>query len=317
MLMEKIRCDLCGADDAALFMEERDRFFNRGEIFTLVRCRQCGLVYLNPRPTPEEMARYYPDEYVAFSRAIEDEPGIVNRLDRMYGIYKKCRAVVSAQPSGGRLLDLGCATGNFLNAMRARDGWEVYGVEVNANAAEYARRRFGLNVFTGELADAHFPDKFFDVVTLWDVLEHLHEPTRTLREIGRILVPGGLLVASMPNLDSLDARLFSRYWVGLDAPRHLYVFTPDTARALFIKTGYRLERICSFTGGYLASALSLTFWLDEHLGSESIKQMLRHVLYSPLIRLLALPWFTLLGRLNRITGMTLFATHAGEVEPTC
>ena len=305
--MEYVNCDLCGASETTLLFEEKDRLHKIPGTFHLVRCNQCGLIYLNPRPTKEEMKRYYPAEYRPYVRAINDENSLLVRLDRLYGINKRCRAIVTRVGESGRLLDIGCATGNFLDGMRRHGHWDLHGVEVNQEAAMYARQRLGLNVFIGEVNQAAFPDRYFDVVTLWDVLEHLHEPTRTLLEVRRITKPGGLLVISLPNADSFDARLFGRYWAGLDAPRHLFVFSPAILKKFLHRTGFSITEIKTFTGGYHPFALSLQFWLDEKVQDGRAKHLLLKCINSMVPRLLLLPYFVLANRLNKTSIMTVFA----------
>jgi SAM-dependent methyltransferase len=320
--METVSCNLCGANDSELVLEGKDRLYGIEGTFRLVRCRRCGLIYLNPRPGPDEMARYYPSDYIAYYRAIEDEPSFLRRLDRRYGLHKRCRQVIRRADGPGRLLDVGCATGVFLDGMRQR-GWTVTGVEVNAEAARYARERLGLEVFADELEKAGYPDASFDVVTLWDVLEHVRDPQRTLGEIARILRrpelcpepdegraegrPGGLLVLSLPNPDCLEARLFGPYWAGWDVPRHLYIFSLPVLERLLSETGFQIQEVHSFTGRYHVLVLSTQLWVAELLASQRFRQLILAVMRSWPARGLALPWYALADRWNQSSIMTVFA----------
>jgi len=307
--METVNCNLCGADDSELVLEGKDRLHGIEGTFRLVRCRHCGLIYLNPRPEPDEMARYYPSDYIAYYRAIEDEPSFSRRLDRRYGLHKRCREVIRRASEPGHLLDVGCATGVFLDGMCQR-GWTVTGVEVNAKAAQYARERLGLEVFVGELEDAGYPDASFDVITLWDVLEHVPDPRRTLGEISRILRPSGLLVLSLPNPDCLEARLFGPYWAGWDVPRHLYIFSRSVLERLLAETGFQIQEVSSFTGLYHAFVLSTQLWLAERLASQRLRQLILAVMRSWPARLLTLPWYAVAGRWNLSSYMTVFARRS-------
>ncbi|MGA9347700.1 MAG: class I SAM-dependent methyltransferase [Anaerolineae bacterium] len=306
-MLEEVNCDLCGANDTELVFEEQDRLHHLDGTFHLVRCRQCGLMYLTPRPTMEEMARYYPSDYHPYS-TLDDHPSVLVRLDHRYGVSKRCRAVIArSDVKEGRVLDIGCSTGSFLNAMRQRGNWEPYGVEINAEAANYARERLGLNVFAGTLTDAHYPDSFFDIITLWNVLEHLHQPRATLIEIARIIRPGGLLTISLPNPDCIEASFFERYWAGLDAPRHLYIFSRRTLEKMLALTGFEVEEITSFTGRHHVLALSLGFWLDEKVGSDRRRYWLKRAMGSLPLRLLTLPYYAIADRWNQSSVMTVFA----------
>jgi 2-polyprenyl-3-methyl-5-hydroxy-6-metoxy-1,4-benzoquinol methylase len=262
-------------------------------------------MYLNPRPTIEEMARYYPNDYHAYK--VDEHLSVITRLDHHYGIIKRCRAVMAyASSKGGRILDIGCSTGSFLDAMRRR-GWEPYGVEINAGAANYAREHIGLNVFAGTLIDAHYPDAFFDVVTLWNVLEHLHQPQATLFEIGRIIRQEGLLVISLPNPDCIEAKIFGRYWAGLDAPRHLYIYSRHTLQQALARAGFVIKKITSFTGRHHVLALSLGYWFDDQVPDEKLRRWLKRAVKSLPLRLLTLPYYAIADRWNQSSVMTIFA----------
>ena len=308
--METVNCNLCGANDSELVLEGRDRLYGIEGTFPLVRCRHCGLIYLNPRPGPDDMARYYPSDYIAYYNAIEDEPSFLRRLDRRYGLHKRCREVIRRAGGPGRLLDVGCATGVFLEGMRQR-GWTVAGVELNAEAARYARERSGLEVFVGELEEAGYPDASFDVVTLWDVLEHVRDPRETLEEIARILRAGGLLVLSLPNPDCLEARLFGPYWAGWDVPRHLYIFSRSVLEQLLAETGFQIQEVSSFTGRYHAFVLSTQLWLAERLANQRWQRLILGAMRSWPTRLLTLPWYAMAGRWNLSSYMTVFARRCG------
>lgn len=312
--MQETDCNLCGADDTELVYVETDRLMRLPGSFRLVRCRQCGLLYINPRPTLEEIQAYYPEEYGPYTVTPDEERSWVRRLDHTYGYWRRARLVKAARPQGGRLLDVGGATGNFLHMMRQLGPWEVQGLDISPEATRYAQQHYGLDMFTGELADAGYPDSYFDVVTMWDVLEHVHDPTGTLLEVHRILKPGGLFLLRVPNVSTWDARLFGPYWVGYDAPRHLFVFSPTTMQGLLHKTGFRVDRMQSLILGYPPFALSVQFWLDERLRNEKLKKALLALNRSRLPRLLTRPFFTLLERFNTTFAMTVFATRE-SAEP--
>jgi SAM-dependent methyltransferase len=254
---EAVPCPMCGADDGAPLVQTEDLLFPGEERFQLLSCRRCGHIYQSPRPTAESIGRYYPEDYHPYLIAVEDEPSPLRRLDRAFGLRMRTQAVHRAAGGRpGRLLDVGCATGVFLDGMR-RLGWSVQGVEPSAYAAGYARRRFGLDVYEGLLEDAALPAASFDAITMWDVLEHVHEPRPVLAELARLLRPGGVLVLSLPNPDSLEARLLGRYWLGWDLPRHLNVFPPTQLRAHLARHGMPVERIRSFTAGHAVMVMSL------------------------------------------------------------
>jgi len=255
----------------------------------------------------EELRAFYPYEDY-YSEAIEGESSLLTRLDRFYGNKRICDVVISAR-KGGRLLDVGCGTGIFLDMMRRRGEWEVFGVEINEEAARYARGKLQLDVFAGELGEASFPTAHFDVVTLWHVLEHLHEPRLVLQEIYRILRDDGWLLLSLPNAASYEAQAFGEFWAGLDVPRHLYFFTPTAIRELLRQEGFETVKLRtkSIMGAYRTLTLSLGFVVDEKVASERWKALLNKLINAIPTRLLMAPCLRFLDFINRGSIMTVFA----------
>jgi SAM-dependent methyltransferase len=257
--LDPVRCNLCGADDTRILFEDlaplsqdvaladflatTDRYDHYGRI---VRCRSCGLVYTSPRPAPAQLAHGY-TEAVDDDYAQEDASRSINAHMALHTIKRFARS--------GRLLDVGCATGYFLNA--ARLDFETCGIEPSRWAAEYARDRLGLDVRQGLLDDASFPPASFDVVTLNDVIEHLVDPAATLARLNGLLRPGGLLYLVTPNIESASARILRGYWWGL-RPAHLYYFSPRTLTAMLEKAGFRV--VCLKRYGRI---FTYQYWLSR------------------------------------------------------
>lgn len=240
--MEHVRCQLCDSDAAAALFMTRDRNWRLPGEFTLVRCRNCGFVYINPRPTVEEIGGFYPETY---SSNDSETCGLAGF--KIHGVHWEKTMELRAQQllrfkSGGRLLDVGCSTGLFLVYMRSR-GWDVRGVEPRADAVRAAREKFGLDVVAGYIEDAPFAPDSFDAITLNHVFEHVHDPRGLLKSIKKLLAPGGAVMIDVPNFAGLEARIFGERWIAIDAPRHLYQFTPRTLRAILEKNGFRVSEI--------------------------------------------------------------------------
>ena len=214
--METVSCNLCGSSRHKLHWAGRDWAYGFPGQFSMVCCSECGLVYLNPRPSPDEIGTYYPDDYEPYVRTAGTTPSSWSLLIQRLKLRSRLKTVTRLA-EGGRLLDLGCGSGGFLREMQQLPGWQVEGIEVNKEMATFGRERLGLKVHGGTLEDARLSSSSFDVVTMWDVLEHLSDPLATLQEIHRILRPGGVLISSSPNAASVDARIFGRYWIGLDS----------------------------------------------------------------------------------------------------
>jgi SAM-dependent methyltransferase len=296
---------LCKSTTYHFVSAMRDRLLGIEGQFTMVRCADCGLHYLNPQPTLEELERYYPSDYDPFTMPLPTELPLLQRWSVNYGLHKRVRAVTQHKKEG-RLLEIGCANGLFLHTMRKTGRWRVQGVDVSEPAVRYARERLELDVFQGELQAAHFPSGAFDAVVMWDVLEHLHDPIATLCEAHRLLGPGGMLFLRVPLLDSWDRSIFGSYWAGWDAPRHLAVFSIDTLKRILTRAGFDLEQITCISGSYPAFALSVRFWARDHL-SERGQRALRRVLDSLPIRLVTSPYFYLVDRLVKSTVATVTA----------
>ncbi len=294
--METISCNLCGSSETVqVYQNLPDYYLNTPCVHvTLVRCSNCGLIYQNPRPTPEEIGKYYEGDYPPFAaQSFTRKSGWLREKALQYGQKKRIRYVTHVK-QGGKLLDIGCATGAFLKSLKASRSFDPHGVEINPLAAELART-LGLDVRTGSLKEAAYSDNFFDVVTMWDVLEHLHDPTANLREIWRVLKPGGALIIRVPNGGSLDARLFSQTWAGLDPPRHLYVFTYTTLVNILENTGFSVADVRYNSDGYPSFLLSLRFSLQVSAAQTVWKERLLRILYHPISQIVSAPFFYLLG----------------------
>lgn len=163
-------------------------------------------------------------------------------------------------------MDLGCGTGSFLLAMKRR-GFKTFGVDVSKNACEIARKN-GVEVLNGKLDDQIFQARYFDVITLWHVFEHLHNPASTLKEISRILKKDGILVIEVPNIDNFSFSLFKKYYFHLDLPRHLHHWSPKTIEMILNKNGFKVLHQDNFS---LAFPLSLFHSFFNFLHDFKIK----------------------------------------------
>jgi SAM-dependent methyltransferase len=255
----------------------------------IVRCAKCGLVRQETRPgSPGE---FYDSAYYAtdnpkggYSNYFLDAD--VNRRT----FQRRLNAIEKRYGKRGRLLDVGAALGDFVLEAQAA-GWQSEGVEISGYAAARARGR-GAIVHTGELAQLRLPTARFDVVTLYDTIEHLTDPVATLREIQRLLVPGGLLHLVTPNVGGYQARVLGRRWYHYKPGEHLFYFSPATVRAAIEAAGLKWDGWAR-AGSYL----TLTYIFDR----------LRY--YSPK-PFGVLQW---LGRKLRFGPFT-FYLHVGEME---
>ena len=200
-----------------------------------MQCDDCSFRFTNPRPEVDQLGRYYESQdYISHSNTRKGIFSFVYQSIRRLTIRSKFR-MVSALSNGKSLLDIGCATGELLSYF-ARNGWQVTGIEPNQKARNFAREVYKLKV-EDELFLTSTPEKSFDVITMWHVLEHVPDLNKRFEEINRLLKQDGLLIIAVPNHESRDAVHYGKYWAGYDVPRHLHHFTKKTMKALFEKHG--------------------------------------------------------------------------------
>ncbi|WP_298272281.1 class I SAM-dependent methyltransferase [Geobacter sp.] len=247
VMLENVSCPLgCPKSEEAI-LSGRDLLHDLPGTFTIIKCRTCGLMRTNPRPTPETIGFYYPDDYGPYlgTRVQQTE------TRQTYGIKKLLKPVLkrlfnfntdTLPPlSPGRLLEVGCASGAFLHRM-AGQGWQVEGIEFSGTAA-LAATRLGYRVHAGPLETAPEPSQPFDLIVGWMVLEHLHDPIAGLQKLCEWARPGAWLVLSVPNAGSLEFRLFKEKLYALHLPNHLYHFTPETIGRVLQTGGWTLEKV--------------------------------------------------------------------------
>jgi len=220
--LEHVGCDLCGSAEYRVRYRQPDTWTRLIPFeFPVVECRSCGLVYVNPRPTQESMRSFYP-------------PGYHTRGEATHEARYALQTQMLPDLSGKRLLDLGCAEGDFLRFLRRRHpGATLCGMDFYAPPASVE----GVELFRGDLSEAPFPAGSFDIVTAWAVLEHVHAPLRHFREIHRLLAPGGRFLCLVTNAESLYGRRAHRE----DIPRHLHHFSERTLHGYAGLSGFRLE----------------------------------------------------------------------------
>lgn len=230
-----MKCTACGSEEHNMILVAEDsRLHTTNEKFNLFQCRQCGLVYVNPRPAREEIGKFYPRDYYG-------KQGLMGNVLAKLLQYTKIQKIVSFK-NKGRILDVGCGDGGFLLHFKER-GWEVYGVDISEASYKLASEKIRWGIFNCELEDCHFPDRYFDVITLNHVLEHMLDPSGELREVHRILKDDGILLISTPNIDSLQFKICKERWLGLDLPRHIYHYSPGTITAILEKSGFNIVGI--------------------------------------------------------------------------
>lgn len=294
---------MCGRAGHPLYSGLSDRLFGTKGAWTLARCpdASCGLIWLDPMPAVEDISKAY-EEYYTHSDDTSEHSSLMLRLflaakegylAQKYG-YKEERLSLSrrlagwlirlhpgrrtvfdfnvmwlAPVPGGRLLDVGCGSGAFLEFMQQL-GWRVEGVDFDAGAARNASAK-GVRVNVGPLEEQGLAENTFDAITMSHFIEHVHDPERVVKEAWRLLRPGGRLVMVTPNSQSFGHSFYGADWMHLDPPRHLHLFNRITLQRLAHRAGF--EKVEAFT--------SIRDAYGMFIGSRAIQRQGAYVMGSP------------------------------------
>jgi SAM-dependent methyltransferase len=246
-------CPLCGSPIYQTAFSEPP--------YEVRRCGACGLGYVTPRRAPEALQAMYGDDSYWRSRSPKTHGYNDYRSDQE--LYLKSfrmrldhalRATAAGTGVPGRALDVGCAAGFCMAALRER-GFRVNGVEVSATIASHAINELGFGdaVFIGTLHDAPYEPGSFDLITMWDVVEHVPEALALLQRAKTLLKPGGTLIVETQDIDSPFARVLGRRWHHFKHAEHIYHFTPATIRRLLSDAGFEVQRLSHRYGGKYVS----------------------------------------------------------------
>lgn len=267
--LEYIPCPLCGGDKSSIYIQNAKELYNdMDEYFNVEVCDECGHYFTNPRPTKETISYFYPDSAGYYSPSKYKEPksflynsykSVLNDyfnyklktkktffLSSLMFFFKKSHFYTSHIPifkKDGKLLDIGCSYGNYLIKMK-NFGWNVYGTEINEKAVKFANEELGLqNVQNIFFEDNSFEKKYFDVVNMNMVLEHVYDPSLTIKKVHNILKDEGELIFSVPDISGYEAKLHKEFAYTLQVPEHLHHFTPKMITKLLEDNGFEVIRI--------------------------------------------------------------------------
>lgn len=235
-------CPVCGSASIQQMLTVTDHSCSK-EQFSVWNCGSCSFAFTQDVPAQEEIGRYYQFEnYVSHT---DTKKGLVNRLYhwvRNYTLKGKQRIIQKATGlKNGHILDIGCGTGAFLNRMQ-QNGWQVTGLEPDKTARDVAMQQYQV---AARLPEELFqlPVNSFDAITMWHVLEHVHQLKEYIQQIHRLLKPGGTLVIAVPNYTAHDARVYKEFWAAWDVPRHLYHFSPNAMEHLLQQGKFGVQRM--------------------------------------------------------------------------
>lgn len=238
---ESSHCALCGSRSAEYVYPR----------LGMIRCVGCGLIRTREIPDKEQLEALYSEGYFHSSDSgalgYDDYVGDRSKITRTF--HRRMQEIEKVTGGKGRLLDVGCAMGFSLQVARER-GWDALGVEVSGFACDYARENLGIDILCGSLDEARLQAESFDVITMWDYIEHNPAPVEELNEASRLLRTGGLLALTTPDISSLVARITGNRWMGIKQGEHLYYFSSATLRHLLTKCGFEPIRL-KYVGKYV------------------------------------------------------------------
>jgi 2-polyprenyl-3-methyl-5-hydroxy-6-metoxy-1,4-benzoquinol methylase len=237
--MEDVPCPVCGS--------ARRRPFLACDGFSFVKCRDCSIVYQNPRPVFEDVRERYGADY--FSYELQNERNFYGLMRLGLGDVRFSERTARFGQDGApprTFLDIGCATGMLIESMRG-EGWSVRGVDVCRESAEHGRKLRGVEIFAGTLEEARISDGTFGAIHFSHLIEHVPDPRAFLKEVHRILAPGGCAAITTPNVDGFQARLFGKNWRSAIAD-HLVLFSRRTLVRLIEEEGFEIERTVTWGG---------------------------------------------------------------------
>lgn len=286
--MEYINCNICGKDESEILFFKKDKYLITEDDFRIVKCKYCGLIYINPRPSEEEIHKYYPSTYswrenlpatTRFSKWIR-------HLEKWYRDHllksEIIKLIKTIGGKRGKLLDVGCGSGDRLNLLK-NYGFDAQGIEPSLSSVKYAREHFNLNVENGDLCKNHYIDSFFDIITFYNVIEHTHYPRNVIREAYQILKDNGIIVIQVPNSESLQFKLFNKRWAALNVPRDLYYFNVKTFSDLLEQIGFKIFKTDHFSNWWHPPTIVISMfpgldpqltWAEEKkMGNPIIKRM--------------------------------------------
>jgi len=232
----------------------------------VVKCNNCSLIYINPQIKPELIFKGYSEG---------EDPNFVSQAKGRELTFSKGLKIIEhyTKNKKGKMLDIGTAGGSFLHVAKNND-WEVYGCEPNKWMCNWGKKNYKINIKPGDVFMQKYKDNFFDVVTLWDVLEHTPDPLKTLKECNRILKPNGLLIVNYPDIGSMLSKIMKAKWIFLLSV-HLFYFTPKTINAILKRSNFSVLKIKphfqNLALGYLVFRMEAYSKLLHKLGKIFIK----------------------------------------------
>lgn len=300
--MVKFNCVLCNSKNYTIFLKKTEDFeYGMEEKFQLAKCSGCGLIFLVPLPTTKKLLSFYPPSYHCYNNPLSR----FTKLLLIYSQKRQTRRIVELISTEGKILDVGCSSGEHFDVFKKVGNWQLLGVDFNQEVVEKGRRK-GREIYCSTLEEFSYTKESFDLIIMDHLLEHVANPVVCLKSAYRLLKKDGYLIGSLPNINSLDRLFTCRYWGGYHFPRHVYHFTPETLTKLFEKCHFKMERVeyDLHTGHW---ALSIQNFLQSRPLTK-IELRYGRTFYYPLLLLFFLP-LNILQKLFLCTGIINFTAR--------
>lgn len=278
--MTQIDCTVCGSAAQRPAWTVKDTLLEFPGEHKIVRCPECGTLRMSPRPPFEERRKAFTDMYPLFDWALGRRHTAV--ADERIARFHNQIAQISKRHQPGRLLDIGCSDGDFMLGMKRR-GWDVHGIEMHKKVADYAREERGLDVTVGAEHEVDW-DGVYDCITLFGVIEDLDDPSACLKRCNEHLAEDGLLVIQTHNIASLEARFFGADWFNVEAPRHVWHFTPKSLKLLLMNNGFSQDVLLHYGSAYVTER-SIENRRGKVFPSSTMDRILRKLIIMPVERI--------------------------------
>lgn len=301
-------CNICGGREHRFLWKGKDRFYHLEGSFNLFRCEGCGLIFVHPFLSDEALAKYYPQNYYSYEAAAPAGSGAArNGSKTAYYLrhpFKAANAIVYSKllkqnarvslPAGSEVLEIGCGDGAFLIGMR-QQGCRVWGVDISEAALGRLKKAApDTTAYCGNVWNAGFPAKHFDLIHLSHVVEHVPDIRSLAAELVRILKPGGQVSVQVPNSASLTPKLFGPIWIHQDTPRHVYVFSRKNLARFFQDKGLHVLKSRTLENSFSILGSFVYLW-NEMTGAKLRIDRTQKFWDSEILKLLLAPYCVLVN----------------------
>ena len=315
MTNEKEQCDLCKKTKHEFLYQTKDRLLGICGVFYLYKCSNCGLRFLKPQPSSDELKKFYPKNYMPYNYNLKDwrdklelsiykilNKSIIKHIFYPLNFFIRRGLTISKK---GRLLDIGCGSGNFLNISNVL-GMEAYGIDISTDIKN-ASFKDGVKIYNQDIEQFDFPKNYFDVITLNHVLEHLPHTHKILKKLKKIIKPRGTIIIQIPSSTSLNSLIFGKFYPGVDSPRHLYIFNKKNIKKycdlLELKIQKTKYRVPSTNNNIIMGCVYLVEYI---FFKEKTSRHLRKILNNIFFKIMLYPFSVLLCLLKLGDGLEVY-----------